>query len=145
MSRNDKQREMDVRAAAPRALAIARFVLAYAALFTAAGAAVDLTRAHRAENRLEAAARATAARLTGQAAALPLRSLQVAAEGMMAPELNAFADPEAMVHVSVIGRAVRVSASARLPTVFMGLFQLESLPIDVTTTVAPARAPVLIG
>jgi hypothetical protein len=145
MFRNDKLAAFDLRAVADRARSIACFVLAYAALFTAAGAAIDLTRAHRAESRLEAAARATAARLTREAAALPLRSLQVAAEGMMRPELSAFADPEAMVHVSVIGRAVRVSASARMPTLFMGLFQLESLPIDVTTTVSPARAPVLIG
>ena len=138
MSRNDKQRRFDLRAAAC-------FVLAYAALFTSAGAAVDLTRAHRAESRLEAAASATAARLTRASASSPLRTLQIAAEGMLAPELSAFADPEAMVNVTVIGRNVRISASARMPTIFMSMFQFESLPIDVTTTVAPSHSPNLIG
>ncbi len=145
MFRNDKADNLSGHAVAARMRAAVGFALAFGALYATAGAAVDLTRAYRAENLLMEAARDTATRLTLDAAALPLRSLQVAAERMMSPEMTAFGDPEAMVHVSVIGRSVRVSASARIPTVFMGLFQREHLPIDVTATVSPSRSPKLIG
>ena len=116
------------------------FLGAFAAMYLSAGIVVDYGKAYAAESRLQVAIDATASILAAEAPRASLRSLQIKAEDRLARQLRITGDPAAIVSVTVIGKSVRVSASARIGTIFLSLFQRPRLPIAATATATPLKS-----
>ncbi len=116
------------------------FLAAFAVVYLSAGVAVDYGKAYAAESDLRAAAEETASILAIKAERTPLWRLQVEAENRLESQLAMTGDSSAIVSVTVVGRSVRVSASARMATIFLNIMRKPRLGIAATATAIPAKA-----
>lgn len=103
------------------------------------GAAVDYSRANNAQTSLQAAVDATALAMAQKAPSVTAAQLQTSANGYFNAVFNRPEVKNAVIGVNYTttsGSKVTANGTATVPTVFMGLFGVKSIPIAANSTVA---------